>query len=80
MSEEEFIKRYAKIESKFKMIEDYFYNITKEDEEKARKDFLKEIKISKIMENYNKMQNVKCFRAADGSLFIIRRNEEESIF
>ena len=80
MSEEEFIKRYAKIESKFKMIENYFYNITKEDEEKARKDFLKEIKISKIMENYNKMQNVKCFRTADGSLFIIRRNEEESIF
>lgn len=56
MSEEKYFKEIDKIESKFKHIEDYFYSITREQEEKEQREYMKKVQMFKIAENYNKLQ------------------------
>ncbi len=58
MSEERYSMELEKIESQFKIIEDYFYSITKEQEEKEQKEYMEKVRLSKISENYNKVQNI----------------------
>lgn len=58
MSEEKYLKKLEKIESPFKIIEDYFYSITKEQEEKEQKEYMEKVRLYKISENYNKVQNI----------------------
>lgn len=58
MSEKKYLKELEKIESQFKIIEDYFYSITKKQEEREQKEYMKKVRLSKINENYNKVQNI----------------------
>lgn len=71
LAEDEYLKRYNKIESKFKLIENYFYDVTKEQKEKKEYEFMKQIKYSKIKDNYsdNKVQDIHRDRLWDNSLF-----------
>ena len=56
MSEEKYLKRLEKIESKFLDIEHYFLELTKKEDEKMRDEFMEQVRFSKIAENYNKGQ------------------------
>lgn len=58
MSEEKYFRELEKIGRQFKIIEDYFYSITKEQEEKEQKEYMEKVRLSKISENYNKVQNI----------------------
>lgn len=57
MTDEEFIEKYNKIESKFKEISEYFYNISKEDDEKKALEFMAMVRRNKIAENYDNIKN-----------------------
>lgn len=57
MTEEMYCKKYEEIERKFKLIESYFFSITKEEDDKAQKEFMNKVRLEKIKENYNKVQN-----------------------
>lgn len=69
MSEEKFLQRLNKIESKFKMIENYFYNITIEEKIREEKEYMKKVQLSKIAENYNKVQNISRKKKDNNSIF-----------
>lgn len=56
MSEEKYLKRLEKIESKFIDIRDYFLELSKDDDERIRDEFMEQVRFSKIAENYNKGQ------------------------
>ena len=56
MSEEKYLKRLDEIESKFIDIRDYFLELSKKDDEKMQKEFMEQVRYSKIAENYNKGQ------------------------
>ena len=58
MIEEKYLKELIKIENNFKQVEDYFYGITKEQGDKEQRDYMEKVKLSKINENYNKVQNI----------------------
>jgi len=58
MSEENYLRRLKKIESKFKTIEEYFYDITKEQDEKIAENYKIRIRRNKIAKNYNKVQKI----------------------
>lgn len=72
MSDEKYLKRLEKIESKFIDIRDYFLELSKEDDEKMQKEFMEQVRFSKIAENYNKGQ--KDFSISR------KRKEEDSPF
>ena len=54
---EECIEKYNKIESKFKEISEYFYNISKEEDEKKALEFMAMVRRNKIAENYDNIKN-----------------------
>lgn len=56
MTDEEFIEKYNKIESKFKEISEYFYNISKEEDEKKAIEFMAMVRRNKIAENYDNIK------------------------
>ena len=56
MSEEKYLKRLDKIESKFLDIMNYFLELSKKDDEKMRDEFMEQVRFNKIAENYNKGQ------------------------
>ncbi|MNW08281.1 hypothetical protein D3C71_2050410 [compost metagenome] len=56
MSEEVYLKRYDKIYKRFKDIKDYFYKITEENDKKEADSFMRRIGLSKVSEDYNKVQ------------------------
>ncbi len=56
MSEEKYLKRLEKIESKFLDIKNYFWSISKKDNDKMQKEFMDSVRYAKIKENYNKGQ------------------------
>ncbi len=58
LKEEKFEKQLNKIERKFKLIEDYFYTITKQDEELSQKKYMAKVRLDKIAENCNKVQTL----------------------
>ena len=71
MSEDKYISELEKIESKFNMIERYFLDITKEQDDKEVDIFMKKARINKIIENKekNKVQDIRRTRITDDSLF-----------
>lgn len=50
-------RQLHKAEIRFNLIQDYFYSISKEREEKVQKEYMNKVKKTKIRENYNKLQN-----------------------
>lgn len=58
MDEKRYFRELGKIESQFKIIKDYFYSITKKQEEREQKEYMKKVRLSKINDNYNKVQNI----------------------
>ncbi len=62
MSEEKYLKCLNKIESKFLDIQNYFFEFSKEDDEKMQREFMKRVRLEKIIENYNKIQNNNSIR------------------
>lgn len=58
ISQKDYEKKLLLLDKQFKVIEDYFYSFTKEQEEKEQKEYMKQVRISKINENYNKLQNI----------------------
>ena len=69
MSEDNQLKELEKINSKFKTIEKYYYDMTKEQDEKEAKAFKKRDQLDKIADNYNKEQNIHHKRTFDESPF-----------
>lgn len=58
ISQADYEKKILLLDKQFKVIEDYFYSITKEQEEKEQKEYMKKVRMAKINENYNKLQNI----------------------
>lgn len=58
MNENKFLKQLEKIESKFKLVEEYFYSITKEQEIENQKEYMKNRQFNSILNNCNKVQNI----------------------
>lgn len=58
MSEEKYLKQLTRIEAPFKKIEDYLYSITEEQDKKDQREYMKKVRLSKISQNCNKMQNI----------------------
>lgn len=71
MSEEEYLDKEKKIESKFKEIEAYFLNITEEQDKKEADEFMKKARINKIIESKenNKVQSIRRNKKLEDSLF-----------
>lgn len=69
MSEAIYLKELERIESQFKVIENYFYSITKEQEEKEQKEYMKQVRLSKIKDNYNKVQNISIRDRFEGTYY-----------
>jgi len=57
LSEDIFLEKLDKIESKFRLIEKYFYDISREDDLIMQKKFMREVQLHKIAENYEKIKN-----------------------
>lgn len=69
LTEEKFIQKLDKIERKFKIIENYFYNITKDEKDNEEREYMKKVQLSKMAENYNKVQNIHHKRILDNNPF-----------
>lgn len=57
MSEEKYLKELNKIENKFLDIFNYFWELSKEDNENMQKEFMEEVQLMKIAENYAGIEN-----------------------
>lgn len=58
MSEEKYEHQLKRIETPFKQVEEYLYSITEEQDKKDQREYMKKVRLSKISQNYNKMQNI----------------------
>lgn len=65
MSDNNYLKALDKIESKFNMIEKYFYDISKERDKKKELDYMKRVQFNRIKDNYNKVQDVRYKKILD---------------
>lgn len=68
MSEERYFKELNKIECKFKDIENYYDEITKEERINEQKEYMNNVRLNKIAENYNKVQNIHRQRIDEDSI------------
>lgn len=58
MTEEKYLKALDKIESKLEIIKSYYFDITREQDNLAAKEFMNKVQLGKIKENCNKEQNI----------------------
>lgn len=57
MSEETYLKKIEKIEKRFNDIFNYYYTISKKNNIKTQNDFMKSVRLNKILNNYEKKEN-----------------------
>ncbi len=58
MTEEKYLKKLDKIESKLQIIKSYYLDITREQDKLVAKEFMNKVQLEKIRENCNKEQDI----------------------